>query len=266
MIHLRLLQRLGVATTVLLAAALTPRGFADTIQVTASAAGLQAPTGITSYYETFDSASLSSTTLTTTFNGSGITGTYSGSGLAIEAASVFGGAGGTGKYLAATDGGSYTLLLSSSVNYFGLWDSALDGGNQISLYSGSTLVYTFTPASFIALVGSCPSASTGYCGNPNSGYVGTSNDDSSQQFAYLNFYDTNGSFNRIVFSEAVSDGQFESDNQAVANLTSAPGGVVIPPVPEPSSLLLLGTGVMSGLGVFARQRKIGRVTAGGRGA
>lgn len=209
---------------------------ADTFNATYLAAGVQTPSGITSYYNTFESPLYNSTTQKTTFNGSGITGTYSG-GFTISGADQFGGAGGTGNYITTGSAASYTLSLSSSANYFGLWFSALDAGNLLSFYKDSTLLYSFTPSYYQTLVGSCPNTSNAYCGNPNTAFRGQ---DAGEQFAYLNFYDTNGTFNKITFS----GGGFESDNHAVAllaNTTTQAGTQIV--TPEPSSLVLLLTGV-----------------------
>ncbi|MGB9407593.1 MAG: PEP-CTERM sorting domain-containing protein [Terracidiphilus sp.] len=179
-----------------------------------------------------------------------ISGTYSG-GLQIYGADAFGGAGGSGYYpeLFAA-GGSYTLSLSVSgnipgVNYFGLWFSALDAGNQLQFYDGSTLVYTFGPAQFMSLVGTC-TGSNAFCGNPNNGQ------DSGEQFAFLNFFDTTGYFDKIVFTQT-GGGGFESDNHTVAYLDPPnPSGTVINPIPEPSSFILLATGLLALIG-FGRR-------------
>jgi hypothetical protein len=241
-----------LATSLILAAAtLTgPSARADSFTVTYLAPGIQTPSGITNYYETFNSTTLVNGALTTNFNGSNITGTYTG-GFGIHAAGTYGGAGGTGSYLAQAQGQTTTLTLSQGVNYFGLWFSALDATNDLQFYSGSTLLYSFTAASFISGVGACPS-STGYCGNPNSGYT-----NSAQQYAYINFYDTTGTFNIIKFSEG-NTGNFESDNNAVAEIsTQNTQGTILsgsPVTPEPASVFLLGTGLASLL-LFIRHRQ-----------
>ena len=220
----------------------------DTFAVTYLAPGVQTP-ATTSNYETFDSGLTGGNT--TTFNGSGITGTYSGS-YTVVPASQYGGAGGTGQYISTvTPNGpsSYTLTLSQNVNYFGLWFSALDAGNQLAFYDGATLVYSFSPADYSTLVGACPNGSNPYCGNPNPGFLG---DDSGELFAYLNFLDTTGTFNTIVFTEDPAIGQFESDNQAVAqNVTTIPGTPLA--TPEPSGLILLGTGALGMAGMLRRR-------------
>jgi len=116
----------------------TARG--DSFTVTYLGAGVQTPQGITTY-ETFTSPLGAGNT--TTFNGSGITGTYSGD-FAILAADQYGGAGGTGNFISTTTPnggtGTYTLMLSQQVDYFGLWFSALDQGNDLYFYNGGTLV------------------------------------------------------------------------------------------------------------------------------
>ena len=108
----------------------------------------------------------------------GIQGDYAGS-LTRSSNFTYGGAGGSGYYPTVTDD-NYLLTLTTlgdvpGVNYFGLWFSALDGGNQLQFYEGSTLLYTFTPAMFQTLVGACPGSA--FCGNPNNGK------DAGEQFA-----------------------------------------------------------------------------------
>ncbi len=125
---------------------------ADSFTASYLGVGVQTPTGITNNYETFDGLSYNGTSLTTSFNGSSITGTYTGA-LRIEGAGEFGGAGGKGSYIAVPNGDSYTLSLSSGVNYFGLWFSALDKGNHLQFYSGDTLKYSFSPTDYTELVG-----------------------------------------------------------------------------------------------------------------
>lgn len=213
------------------------QSYADTFNASYLAAGMQTPGSITSNVNTFESSVYNATAGTTTFNNSSITGTYSGS-YNILAANQFGGAGGTGNYISTS--GTYTLTLSSNANYFGLWFSALDAGNQLSFYNGNTLLYTFTAATYQAAVGAC-TGSNAYCGNPNTAFKGQ---DSGEQFAFLNFYDTNGTFNKIVFSEAVPTSGFESDNHSIA-LLSTPGSTLGTNIvtPEPSSWILSLTGI-----------------------
>jgi hypothetical protein len=240
----KIIQVAAFGATIALCASGTA-ALADTIDVSYLAPGVQ--TAASPNVETFNN----SFNGTTTFNGSGITGTYTGD-YTIASHDIFGGAGGTGNYITATNGSSYTLTLTSSdpsfvgVNYFGYWLSALDAGNQVQLYNGSTLIYTFVPQDLINALGVC-STGGGYCGNPNEGFG-----NADQLYAYTNFFDTNGTFNKIVFTETCCGG-YESDNHAFDMLTTPPVGTPLNPVPEPSSLVLLGTGVLGIAGSLRRK-------------
>jgi hypothetical protein len=266
------------AGMVLIGTAAASALYADNVVVTYEPAGIQAPNtaalcaGATRCWigeQTFDTSSVPASgafpVVATVGSPTGtISGSYSG-GLIIYSADVYGGAGGTGYYpeLFAT-GNGYTLALTTSgnipgVNYFGMWFSALDAGNELQFYEDvgttDTLVYTFTPQEFQSLVGAC-SGSNPFCGNPNSPFAGTDNDDAGEQFAFLNFFDTNGYFNTIAFTEG-GGGGFESDNHTVGYQNPiTPSGTVIGATPEPGTLALFGTGLL-GLAGFVR-RKIGR--------
>jgi hypothetical protein len=230
----------------------TPKNvLADTFTVTQLGAGVLT-SATTTNVENFNSGLGAGNT--TTFNGSGITGTYSGD-FTINVPDQFGGAGGTGMYIDTTtpggNPGSYTLSLTKGVNYFGLWFSALDAGNILTFFDGSTQIFSFDAANYASLVGNCPSASNAYCGNPSGSFAG---DDSGQQYAYLNFLDTTGNnITSIVFTENPAVGQFESDNQAVAQNVGSIPGTTLTPTPEPSTLMLFGTGVLGVAGAIRRR-------------
>ena len=93
--------------------------------------------------------------------GGAITGSYTGAnGVQINPADVYGGAGGTGNYIAAFGNTPYTLTLTADptqdpqgINYFGYWLSALDAGNQVAFYKGGVEVGALTPGDVIAKLG-----------------------------------------------------------------------------------------------------------------
>lgn len=197
---------------------------ADTFITTVESAGVQQSTSTFSSVgmETFDTAS--SPNFTTNFGTqldtkpliTGISGVVAAGG--ITNADQYGGVGGTGKY--PRPGG--TLSLSTPVNYFGVWISAMDV-NTITFYSslGGSSLYSFTTASMRALVGNS-SASNGYYGNPNYssfGYASRFLANGGQPYAFVNFYNTTGTFSYIT----LTDGGFESDNWTVGNYTSISG-------------------------------------------
>lgn len=227
---------------------------AGPITVTYEAAGVMTPqaasicgttAGCTVGYETFSYVQAGSTTsYTSNFSsGTGVASIYSGtySPLQVNAADQYGGAGGAGNY-DAVFGGSNTLTVVNNqtgggVNYFGIWISALDAGNQLQFYDASnTLIYTFTSQNLIAALGSCANGHAGnaYCGNPSSPYYV----DSGELFAYVNFFDTAGTFSKVVFTQAINSGAgFESDNHAVAYNRA------LTATPEPGTLAVLGAGL-----------------------
>ena len=176
-----------------------------------------------------------------------VLGTYTSAGQAIVVANQYGGAGGTGNYLAigAQSGHlSTTLTLNGEKDYFGFWYSAADALNSLQLYQGNTLEYTLNTPALLSLISSQPN-SNAYFGNPNNG------EDSGEAFVYVNLFGTNGTvFDKVVFNNASTGTGFESDNHSVRAAVPEPGSVA----------LLVGMG-FSGAGFLARRRKQTRQAA-----
>ena len=198
--------------------------------------------------ETFDARSTGAgQTFSTTYGTNGvISGTYSN--VDVVPASIYGGASDSsnaasgGNYAVTYASGGYQVSLATTlptgINYFGFWLSALDQGNTVTFYNGATQVYQFTPTDLINLVGTCPNASNAYCGIPTPAFQGQV---SEQPFAFVNFIDQEGAFDRIVFAERPATGGYESDNHTVGYVTGN-SGTSVTPVPEPPSLTLLAFG------------------------
>jgi hypothetical protein len=162
---------------------------------------------------------------TDTFDG-GVTastiGSYSGD-YGIVPADVYGGAYGTDYIRTAT---TFTLTLNQPASYFGLWISGLDAGNSLAFFNGGTQVGSFSYSDVPTAFTHYPSD---YAYNPNNG------GDYNQAFFFVNFRDTGGTFDKIVFTETgTNNGDFEMDN-----LTA---GVV--PEPTTWAMLALGAGLL----------------------
>lgn len=201
---------------------------------TFSSYGVETFDGLSSgLYPSFDSS----------FGGTSITGSFSNA--TIVPANQYGGAGGGGNYV-TDNNGNFSMTTTSNLTYFGLWISALNSTNNLDFYNGTTLVESFVPADLIALV----IGNSAYKGNPSWGGI---DKDPGEPFAFVNFFDTTGTFNKIT----VSGFGYESDNYTVGTFTSQSGVAVGPvaDVPEPLSLALLGIGI-AGLGMVKRQRTV----------
>jgi len=262
----RLRQVAALAMMMLAGAPLAAR--ADTFTETYLAPDVQTPNAAsacagqsnctigTESFNELATGSYTGQTISTDFGTNGaITGTIAGN-YSINPADQYGGAGGKGNYIVTFDhAAGYSLDLSTKagtgVNYFGMDLTALDAGNDLAFYNGNTLVGTYTPQNLISSLGSCPNS---YCGNPNTGQ------DKTEQFAFVNFYDQTGTFNRVVFTEnAAFGGGYEADNFTVAyrsNNTVTQGSIVAAPMPGLGATPL-GFGVL-GIGMFFRRRRASR--------
>ena len=243
----------AIATAV---AALAAPATAANFQITYEAAGVQNTTGTfaTKGVETFDSLDggdglqAAAQTFTTNFGTGGtITGTYSN--VQVAKADQYGGAGGTGNYALTNTGTGYTLNLSTTdargINYFGFWLSALDSGNQLDFLKNGQIVFSYSNADVAAMFANMPA----YAGNPNGQYAGQN---SNQAYAFLNFYDQDGTFDAIHFFEKPQVGGYESDNHTVGFFTKDSGTVAAVPEPPTWALLLVGFAMV---GAPARYRR-----------
>ena len=207
--------------------------------------------------EDFNSRALGTGNFVTDFGtGGAFTGTYTG--VEVRNADQYGGADGTGRYAVTFSQTGYTLDIASTVpggaNYFGYWLSALDRGNSVSFYQGSKLLFVFDPEDVLNAVNSTADPSE-YFGNPNPAFLGQN---SGEPYVFVNFFNDNGRFDRIVFAENPQVGGYESDNHTVGRFLTKGTGTNVPitsgVVPEPASwaMLIAGFGLV---GAASRRRR-----------
>ena len=242
---MKLISKIGVYAVLSAVLPVSNVARADTFDLNYEAPGVQNTTATFSEVgvETFNNLSPGVySSFKASFGNTGITGTYSGpSGVQINAADQYGGAGGTGDYAVAFEKDPYTLTLNTQVNYFGYWLSALDTGNVVTFYNNGVEVGSVTPDQISAVT----KLNSAYYGNPTANFKGK---DSGEPFAFINFYDTTGTFNEIQFSEVNFSGGYESDNQTVGLYTSVGAGspIVEAPMPllgaNPLALLVVAAG------------------------
>ena len=216
--------------------------FADTVDVTYSAAKQTAPdfssicantsicdygtenftgwTGVSLYTSTFTDAGAGTYLQPqgVSFKGIYTAGTDTTTGTGGEWVSVlqnqYGGVSGQtypelygGLAVGGSNVSSYTLSLSATgvpgVNYFGIWISALDPYNNLTLYDGSKVVAEFNSANLVADLGKCSWGTGGYCGNPTAQFNGQ---DWQELFAYVNVFDLTGYITSVVFTNSGNTG------------------------------------------------------------
>jgi len=166
-----------------------------------------------------------------------------------------------GNYLGIPNGGTTTITLDAgtSAQYFGFYFTAGDRYNQIQIYSGNALLLTFSTATLIDMLPNTPTGKvTAINGNVynTADYYGqpVSNKNKTEPYAYLHFITQSGvTFDKIVLTEAVGVASiFENDNHSIlATAPTLPNSLVVVPVPEPSSLTLLG---LASCFLFRRKR------------
>jgi len=260
------------ASAAVFLAVMMPVAFADTIYETYLAPKQELPTpaqlsqGPPSVYgtETFNALATTSSSGGTSFistfgNNGAITGAFSGV-FGILNHDQYGGANtptpvaGASKYIVTFDGTTGLHVKFShtnavpGVNYLGLQISALDAGNQLTLYRAGIVLGTYGPAALAKAAGTCPTvkgAANPYCGNPTTG------ENTGEQYAYINFFDLSGYFDELMLTET-SGGGFEADNFTVGYLNPiTPFGTVL--VPEPGSVAVVLSGLF-GMMLLRRRR------------
>ncbi len=228
--------------------------------------------------ETFDAASLLTSTATTYDSAIGTYTVAEGSVLPVVQADQYGGANGSDYMYVGTrraaDAIAVTLTLDSPVNYFGFWWSAGDAKNRISIYQGDVLIATFQTSDITGLLpknsqltaldGVTHYATNDYYGNPNSAFIGQA---SNEPFAYVNIVATGFQFDRIVLDNNGASG-FENDNHSVysgatqLSTTFSSSSLYVKvkdvplaaqPVPEPGYAGLLGLALV-GFGALRARR------------
>ncbi len=171
-----------------------------------------------------------------------------------------------GNYLAVAVGGTTSVALNSPEAYFGIFFTAADGDDTITLYDSGGLKLGAFAASSLATFLSQPTVvatngttynSSAYLGQPTAdGSAPTLN--TGEYYAYLNFVVTSGNnIARVDFSKSTG-GTFESDNHAVK--AAAPSFinstfVDLGTVPEPTSvaMILMGAAAL-GAATVSRRR------------
>lgn len=203
-----------------------------TLIIYLSQPGAQSTTVAGAVTETFDA--LSTGTYTSPYVSIAGIGTYTGSSsdpFAILATDEYGGAIDSGSstptnYFAvgnATNSSNPAYLtFTQPVSYLGFWWSAGDQYNRVALYSGSTLCGSFSTADLLRFLNGGSGTITAnngtdyqtsaYFGNPN---ITSSNNDSTEPFAYVSFSITGVTITRVAFYNTSTSSAFESDNHSV---------------------------------------------------
>lgn len=182
------------------------------------------------------------------------------SALRIQNADQYGGATNS-RYAAfgaqSNTAGAITLNLSNPTTYFGLWWSAIDANNGISLYNNNDLLVRFSGADLISIFSATPTLTaqngTIYTTSAYLGKPGTNpRQNPGEYYVYTMFRVSGLTFNRVVFDNSgVTATGFEMDNLQIrtGNFTIPTSTVMlrtynIQPVPEPSFWIPAGAGLI----------------------
>lgn len=193
------------------------------------------------------------------------------SALRILNSDQYGGAGNSGRYGAfgaqTSTSGAITLNLTSPTTFFGMWWSAIDAYNGVSLYdnntflmriSGADMISLFTASSTLTAQNNSVYQTNSYLGKPGT----NPRQNLGEYYAYVMFRASGLTFNRVVLdnSGTTSTG-FEFDNfQVRSGAFTIPGSTVlltqyqINAVPEPSVWVPAGLGLL-GAAWWRRRRK-----------
>jgi hypothetical protein len=171
----------------------------------------------------FDSVAIVSNATTQTITFPNNVGTFArpagstGAAYSISAFNQYGGAGGTGRFITASN----TLLtLNTTQRYVGFWWSAGNSPNDvtINLVGGGTEV--FDAGTISNALGGCPNrtingvtSANPYCNNPNTAVIGRT---TNELYAYVHIRNETG-FNSVRFSGT----GFELDNISVSETVPA---------------------------------------------
>jgi len=185
--------------------------------------------------ETLDGRSTGYQSFNSGFGGNGmVTGTFSN--IQVNPADLYGGAGGIGNY-GFTGNDPFSIQLSTEVNYFGFWLSALNTGNTVTFYAGNDQIAQFDASTVFDGV---QDLGLYHC-NPSGTFQGQN---CGEPYAFVNFFSIGGGFDRIDLSGP----GVEADNFTVGRYSA---GQI--DVPEPGTVGLLGLGI--GLAALGRRRR-----------
>lgn len=194
--------------------------------------------------------------------------------LRIQNSNQYGGAGNGGRYAAfgAQTGtaGAISLNLANPTTFFGMWWSAIDALNGVSLYDGGTLLMRIGGSDVISLLGVATLTAQNGTIYQTSSYLGkpgtNPRQNAGEYYAYVMFQASGLTFNRVVFDNSGATGTgFEMDNlQTRSGSFVIPGTTVlltqqqITAVPEPGVWLPACAGLAACLWWRRRKRAAGR--------